>query len=205
MTLLYGRTVTWGTEPRLNSRELTELNYLLFRIVCHNIFPISHVHTIPIDKCVFLYALITNGYICFPSLFIQTIVEVHRSNSRKHSLYFPVFIQRILNFLELEHFPSLKLIRIIAPIGATFLRQRSAQKKNIKPSVGSSKRPRIEFTVRDMPAKEIPFDPTATVAKDDVDEIDVDTTNAKPTVPPSLSLSLSSCYDGDIYDNSSSL
>ena len=57
MTLLYGRFLTWGTEPRLNSYELTKYNYMLFRIACHNIFPISHVHTIPIDRCVFLYAL----------------------------------------------------------------------------------------------------------------------------------------------------
>jgi len=108
MTLLCGRTVTWGTEPKLNSHELTELNYILFRIVCHNIFPTSHVYTIPIDRCVFLYALITNGSIRFPSLFIQTIVEVHRSKSRKQSLYFPTFIHMILNFLEFKHFPSLE-------------------------------------------------------------------------------------------------
>ena len=56
-TLLYGRFVIWGTEPRLNSYELTKYNYMLFRIACHDIFPISHVHTIPIDRCVFLYAL----------------------------------------------------------------------------------------------------------------------------------------------------
>ena len=70
MTLLCGRTVTWGTKPRLNSRELTELNYLLFRIAYHNIFPISHVHTFPMDRCVPLYALIADGFIYFSSLFI---------------------------------------------------------------------------------------------------------------------------------------
>ena len=60
MTLLCGRFVTWGTEQRLNSYKLIKYNYLLFRIACHNLFPISHVHTIPIDRCVFLYALSTN-------------------------------------------------------------------------------------------------------------------------------------------------
>ena len=121
MTFLCGRSVTWGTEPRLNSRKLTEINYILFKIACH-IFPISRVHTIPIDRCVFLYALIIDGSICFPSLFIQTIVEVHRSKSRNHSLYFSIFIHRILNFLELENFHSLELIHIIAPIRVSFLR-----------------------------------------------------------------------------------
>ena len=55
MSLLYGRTVSWGSKPRPHSHELIEVNYLLFRIACHNIFHISHVHTIPIDRCIFLY------------------------------------------------------------------------------------------------------------------------------------------------------
>ena len=58
MFLLYGRSISWGSEPRINSSELTEVNYLFFRIACHNIFPISHIHTIPLDKCAFLYAFI---------------------------------------------------------------------------------------------------------------------------------------------------
>ena len=146
------------------------------------------MHTISIDMCVFLYALITDGSICFPSLFIQIIVEVHRSKSRKQSLYFLAFILRLLNFLELENFPSLELIHITTPIVATSLRQRSAQKKTVEPSVGSSKRPQIESTAGDMLAEEIPFDPTAAVAEDNVDEVDVDIVDAEPIVPHSIFL-----------------
>ena len=50
MTLLCGRSMTWGSNPRINSSELTEFNYIFFKIACHNIFPISHVHTIPIER-----------------------------------------------------------------------------------------------------------------------------------------------------------
>ena len=82
MSLLYGRSVTWGSEPRKNSSEFTEFNYLFFGIVCHNIFPVSHIHTIPLDR----YAFIADGSMCFPSPFIQTIVEVFRSKS-KHTSY----------------------------------------------------------------------------------------------------------------------
>ena len=121
MSLLCGRSVTWGSNPKINSCEFTELNYLFFRIACHNIFPISHIQTIPIDKCV-LYAFLTDGPMCFLSHFIQTIVEVFRSTSRAHKLFFPVFIYRVLNYLELENFPLLELVRITGPIGATFLR-----------------------------------------------------------------------------------
>ena len=82
MSLLCGRPISWGTKPRINSCELTELNFLYLRISCHNIYPISQVHTIPIDRCAFLYALVTDGSVCFPFLFIQTIVDIYRSTSK---------------------------------------------------------------------------------------------------------------------------
>ena len=47
----------------------------------------------------------------------------------------------MLLHLELEHFPPLVLLRITAPIGATFLRQRAAQKKL------GVKRPRVESSI----------------------------------------------------------
>ena len=75
---------------------------------------------------------------CLPSLFICSLVEVHRSSSKSHGLFFLVFIQRILLHLGLEDFPASELVHIIVPIGATFLRQRVAQMKV------SSKRPRVE-------------------------------------------------------------
>ena len=74
----------------------------------------------------------------FPTLFIRSLVEAHRSSSKSHGLFFPVFIHRILLHLGLEDFPAFELVHIIAPIGATFLRQRAAQLKV------SSKRPRVE-------------------------------------------------------------
>ena len=72
MSLLCGRPVSWGTKPKINSCEFTELNSLYLRISCHNIYPISHVHTVPIDRYAFLYALVTDGSMCFPSMFIQS-------------------------------------------------------------------------------------------------------------------------------------
>ena len=110
MNLLCKRSVTWGSNPRINSSEFTEFNYIFFKIACHNIFLISHVHIIPIERCFFfLYALVIDASIFFPSFFIQMLAEAHRSKSRKHGLFFPVFIYRVLNFLQLENFLSLKL------------------------------------------------------------------------------------------------
>ena len=102
MSLLCGRPISWGTYPRINSCEFTELNSLYLRITCHNIYPISHVHTIPIDRCAFLYAFATDGSMCFLSMFIQTIVDISRSKSKSQTLVFLMFIFRILRFLGLS-------------------------------------------------------------------------------------------------------
>ena len=135
MSYLIDTSISWDTDPRITSHELTELNYLFFQISCHSIWPISHLHTIPIERCAFLYAVVTDTPTCFPPLFIRSLVEVHRSSSKSHGLFFPVFIHRILLHLGLEEFPASDFVYIIAPIGATFLRQKVAQMK------ASSKRP----------------------------------------------------------------
>ena len=121
-SLLCGRLVTWGSKRRINACEFIELNYLYLRIVWHNIFSISRVHTIHLDRRAFLYAFIIDESMCFPSLFIQTIVEIYRSKSKAQKLFFLVFIYRVLNFLGLKDFPTLELVHIIASIGATFLK-----------------------------------------------------------------------------------
>ena len=123
-SLLYSRPVSWGTELRINSCEFTKLNSLYLRISYHNIYLISQVHIVPINRCVFLYALVTDASMCFASLFIQTIVDISRSKSKGQKLFFPMYIYRIFKFLGLFDFPPLKLIHITAHIGATFLRQR---------------------------------------------------------------------------------
>ena len=56
-------------------------------------------------------------------MFIQTIVDIYRSTSKAQKLFFPMYIYRILRFLGLLDFSPLELVHIIAPIGATFLRQ----------------------------------------------------------------------------------
>ena len=68
-----------------------------------------------------LYTLVTDAPISFPSLFISSLVEVHRSSAKSHGLFFPVFIHRILLHLDLEGFPTSELVHIINPIGVTFL------------------------------------------------------------------------------------
>ena len=148
---------------------------------------------------------IYNVSIYFPSLFIQTIVTIHRSKSRKHCLFFLVFISRILAYLELKDFPASNFVHLTTLVESFFLTRRQAQKKMVEPSVGSSKRPWVESSARDMPAEEIAFDPITADAEDAVDEVDIEIGDAEPTVPSPLSLSLSLCYDGDVYDNSSSI
>ena len=83
------------------------------------------MHTIPLERCAFLYALVTDASMIFPHLFIRSLIEVHRSSSIAHGLFFPLFIHRILLHLGLEEFPTSESVHIIACIGATFLTQRA--------------------------------------------------------------------------------
>ena len=101
MSYLTGTSIQWGTDPWITSHELTEIHYLFFWISCHSIWLISHLHTIPIERCAFLYALVTDAPMSFPTFFICSLVEVHRSSSTAHGLFFPVFIHRILLHLGL--------------------------------------------------------------------------------------------------------
>ena len=164
MPYLTGTSIQWGTDPRITSHELTEIHYLFFQISCHSIWPIYLLHTIHIERCAFVYALVTDAHMSFPTLFIRSLVKVHMSNSTTHGLFFPVFIHKILLHLGLEDFPASEPVHIIAPIGATFLRQRVTQMR------ASSKCSRVESSISaaaqplsgDLTAKEF-VNPTAAV------------------------------------------
>ena len=74
----------------------------------------------------FLDAFMSGVPISFPHRFLHFLTEVHRSSAVGHALIHPIFIHRILLFLGLADFPSGELVHVVAPIGATFLRQRAA-------------------------------------------------------------------------------
>ena len=74
----------------------------------------------------FLYALISSASFSFPHLFLRSLNEVHRSSTAAYVFIHPIFIHRILLFLDLVDFPAGEPVHVIAPIGATFLRQRAA-------------------------------------------------------------------------------
>ena len=59
-------------------------------------------------------------------MFLRSLNEVHRSSAITHALIHPIFIYRILLFPGLVDFPADETIHVIAPIGATFFRQRAA-------------------------------------------------------------------------------
>ena len=126
MSYITSTSIQWGFDPRITSHELTKIHYLFFRISCHSILPISHLHTIPLERCAFLYAFVIDAPISFPHLFICSLIEVHRNSSTAYAFFFLVFMHRILLHLGLEQFPASEPVHIIASIDATFLRQRAA-------------------------------------------------------------------------------
>ena len=127
-----------GSNPQITFTELTKTTYLFFRIAYHSLWPISHLHTIPLEQCAFLYALVTDAPISFPHLFLCSLNEVHRISSTTHAFFHPVFIHGILLFLGLDDFPTSEPVHIVAPICATFFRQRAAYMRE------SSKHPRVK-------------------------------------------------------------
>ena len=48
MSYIAGFSIQWGSDPWITSTELTETAYFFLRIVCHSLWPISHLHTIPL-------------------------------------------------------------------------------------------------------------------------------------------------------------
>ena len=108
------------------SSTLFETAYLFLRVACHSLWPISHLHTIPLERCGFLYAFMSSTSISFPHLFLRSLNEVHRSSAIGHALIYPIFIHRILLFLGLADFPFSEPVHVVGPLGATFLRQRVA-------------------------------------------------------------------------------
>ena len=49
MSYITGSSIQWDSNPRITSAEPVETIYLFFRIACHSLWPISHLHTIPLE------------------------------------------------------------------------------------------------------------------------------------------------------------
>ena len=79
-------SIQWGFNPRITSSALSETAYLFLRVACQSLWPISHFHTIPLERCVFLYAFMSGVSISFPHLFLCSLNEVHRAYT--YSSYF---------------------------------------------------------------------------------------------------------------------
>ena len=126
MSHITGSSIQWGFDPRITSSALSEIAYLFLGVACHSMWPISHLHTIPLERCVFLYAFMSSASISFPHLFLRSLNEVHRSSAIGHALIHPIFIHRILLFLGLADFPASEPVHVVGPLGATFLKQRAA-------------------------------------------------------------------------------
>ena len=126
MSHIIGSSIQWGSDPRIMSSTLSETAYLFLRVACHSLWPISHLHTIHLKRCVFLYAFMSGASISFPHLFLRSLNEIHRSSAIGHALIHSIFIHRILLFLGLTDFPAGEPVHVVGPLGATFLRQRAA-------------------------------------------------------------------------------
>ena len=106
MSYLTGSSIQWGFDPQITSHELTEIHYPFFPdflpfYLAHLLFAYYSYR----EMCIF-YALVTDAPMSFPYLFIRSLVEVHKSSSSAHALFFPFFIHWILLHLGLDEFPA---------------------------------------------------------------------------------------------------
>ena len=49
MSHITGSSIQWVSNPRITSSALSEIAYLFLRVACHSLWPISHLHTIPLE------------------------------------------------------------------------------------------------------------------------------------------------------------
>ena len=49
MSHITGSSIQWGSDPWITSSMLSEIVYLFLRVACHSLWPISHLHTIPLE------------------------------------------------------------------------------------------------------------------------------------------------------------
>ena len=49
MSHITGSSIQWGFDHWITSFALSETAYLFLRVVCHSLWPISHLHTIPLE------------------------------------------------------------------------------------------------------------------------------------------------------------
>ena len=105
----------------------------------------------------------------------HSLNEIYSSSSIAHVMFFPIFIHCILLHLGLEDFPASELVHMVAPVVATFLRQRVAQ-------MGASfKCPRVETSGVAPPPPSFTGD---TTTEESVDP----TVAAATTLPPPSTL-----------------
>ena len=50
MSHITGSSIQWGSDSQITSSVLSETAYLFLRVACHSLWPISHLHTIPLER-----------------------------------------------------------------------------------------------------------------------------------------------------------
>ena len=49
MSHIAGSSIQWGFDSRITSSALSKTAYLFLRVACHSLWPIFHLHTIPLE------------------------------------------------------------------------------------------------------------------------------------------------------------
>ncbi|KAB1202361.1 hypothetical protein CJ030_MR8G004622 [Morella rubra] len=141
-TLLFRHPVPYLGKA-LTMRDFTVENHVLTRIVCTNLYPVSHMTFLSLERVRFLFALFSGASIDITSHICDYMLEVYENASGNQSLPFPCLVNRLVTSSCLPSIDGETAIDLHGPIGLHSISLSRAQLRKQKSASASAKLKRI--------------------------------------------------------------
>nr|POF18310.1 hypothetical protein CFP56_47555 [Quercus suber] len=135
LTLFCGEKTIWpnGVSKVKSASFIPEYQWLS-RIMCTNLFPIAHLHTLNVPRAQLLYALITDVPIDICRHICQVIIHAFESNSSRTVLPFPCVITQLIKAKKVPIRPQDIRAKPLSAIGSHTLQLSSSHMKRARES-----------------------------------------------------------------------
>ena len=135
LTLFCGEKTIWpnGVSKVKSASFIPEYQWLN-RIMCTNLFPIAHLHTLNVPRAQLLYALITDVPIDICRHICQVIIHAFESNLSRTVLPFPCVITQLIKAKKVPIRPQDIRAKPLSAIGSHTLQLGSSRIKRAKES-----------------------------------------------------------------------
>ncbi|KAB1220476.1 hypothetical protein CJ030_MR3G015729 [Morella rubra] len=139
-TLLFRHPVPYLGKA-LNTTNFTVENHVLTRIVCTNLYPVSHMTFLSLERVRFLYALLSGTSIDIASHICDYMLEVYENASSNQSLPFPCLVNRLVTSSCLPSIDGEAAIDLHGSIGLHSISLSEAQLRKRKSASASAEVP----------------------------------------------------------------